>query len=49
MKDVKRYEHIEKDDPDRQSKLKAQREEFEKDANAGKVLCLSDLLISHGL
>jgi len=43
------YEHVKKDDPQRQEKLKAQREQFGKDAKAGKVLCLSDLLISHGL
>ena len=49
MENVKRYEHITKDDLDRQAKLKAQREEFEKDAKEGKVLCLTDLMISHGM
>jgi len=47
--DVIRYEHIKKDDPARQAKLAAQREQFSEDAKAGKVLCLSDLMISHGL
>ena len=49
MENVKRYEHIAKDDPDRKAKLKAQRDEFEKDTKEGKVLCLSDLMISHGM
>jgi len=49
MENVKRYEHITTDDPNRQEKLKAQRDEFEKDAKAGKVLCLTDLFISHGM
>ena len=44
-----RYEHVSKDDPDRQKKLAAQREQFSKDAKAGKMLCLSDLMISHGM
>ena len=42
-----RYEHIKSDDPDRQIKRAAQREQFEKDAKAGRVLCLTDLMISH--
>ena len=29
--------------------LEVQREQFEKDAKAGKVLCLSDLMINHGM
>jgi hypothetical protein len=49
MDNVKRYEHIDLNDPNRQAKLKAQRDEFEKDAKEGKVLCLSDLMISHGM
>lgn len=49
MDNVKRYEHISQDDPNRQAKLKAQRNEFEKDAKEGTVLCLSDLMISHGM
>jgi len=49
MENVKRYEHIAMDDPNRKAKLKAQRDEFEKDANEGKVLCLTDLFISHGM
>ena len=44
-----RYEIIAKDDPDRQAKLKAQREQFSRDAAAGKVLCLSDLMCSAGM
>ena len=44
-----RYERIDPNDPDRAAKLKAQREKFEQDAKAGKVLCLSDLMISHGM
>ena len=44
-----RYEHVPTDDPNRKEKLKAQRRQFEKDAKAGKVLCLSDLMISHGM
>lgn len=46
---VKHYEHIRMDDPNRQAKLKAQRDEFERDAKAGTVLSLSDLMISHGM
>lgn len=44
-----RYERVTAGDPDRAAKLKAQREKFEQDAKAGKVLCLSDLMISHGM
>lgn len=44
-----RYEHIAEDDPARQEKREAQREQFGKDAAAGRVLCLSDLMISHGM
>lgn len=44
-----RYEHISLDDPNRKAKLKAQRNQFEQDAKAGKVLCLSDLMCSHGM
>lgn len=44
-----RYERVAADDPDRQAKLKAQREKYEQDAKAGQVLCLSDLMISHGM
>ena len=33
---------------ERREQLAAQREKFERDAKAGKVLCLSDLLINHG-
>ena len=44
-----RYEHIKADDPDRQAKRAAQREQFTADAKAGRVLCLSDLMISHGM
>lgn len=48
-KNTMRYEYVEKSDPDRQSKLAAQREQFSLDARAGKVLCLTDLMISHGM
>ncbi|OQA82153.1 MAG: hypothetical protein BWY28_03268 [bacterium ADurb.Bin236] len=44
-----RYEEIKRDDPNRQAKLAAQREQFEADARSGKILCLSDLLCNHGL
>ena len=44
-----RYEHVDANDPDRRKKLAQQREQFEKDAKAGKVLCLSDLMCSHGM
>ena len=44
-----RYEHIKPDDPNRQEKLAKQRQQFEDDAKAGNVVCLSDLMISHGL
>lgn len=29
--------------------LEAQREQFSKDADAGKVICLTDLFINHGM
>ena len=44
-----RYEQIKANDPERTAKLKKQREQFAKDADAGKVLCLTDLFISHGM
>jgi len=44
-----RYEHIKSDDPDRQAKRAAQRDQFTADAKASRVLCLSDLMISHGM
>ena len=44
-----RYEHVKRDDPERRAKLAAQRDQFEKDAQSGKVLCLTDLFISHGM
>ena len=44
-----RYERVKKDDPNRQAKLAAQRDQFTADAQSGKVLCLSDLMISHGM
>ena len=49
MENVKRYEHITMNDPNRKEKLEIQRNEFEKDAKEGKVLCLTDLFISHGM
>lgn len=48
LQGVVHYEHINKDDPQRQEKLEAQREQFGNDAQAGKTICLTDLLISHG-
>ena len=44
-----RYEHIAADDPARKAKFRKQLDQFEKDAKAGKVLCLSDLMISAGM
>ena len=44
-----RYEHVAKDDPHRREKLAKQREQFSRDAKAGRVLCLSDLMCSHGM
>ena len=44
-----RYEHISADDPDRQMKRAVQRRQFTVDAKAGRVRCLSDLMISHGM
>ena len=44
-----RYEHIKANDPDRRAKLATQRAQFGKDAQAGKVLCITDLLISTGM
>ncbi len=32
-----------------QAELAQQREEFDKEAKAGKVICLSDLMINHGM
>ncbi|MFC1652507.1 hypothetical protein ACFL3F_02195 [Planctomycetota bacterium] len=47
--DVVRDERVAEDDPERAEKLAKQREQFEQDAKAGKVLCLSDLFCSHGM
>jgi len=47
--EVVRYERVAKNDPDRAAKLRKQRQQFTEDAKAGKVLCLSDLMISHGM
>lgn len=44
-----RYEEIRRDDPNRQAKLEAQRERFEADATAGKVIDLTALMCNHGL
>ena len=43
------YKHIKQDDPDRKAKQAAQRAKFSKDAGEGKILCLTDLFISHGI
>ena len=32
-----------------QRELKTQREQFSKDAQAGKIICLTDLMINHGM
>ena len=47
--DCIRYERIEDNDPDRKAKLKKQLSQFDEDAKAGKVLCLSDLMCSAGM
>jgi len=47
--DAIRYERVSDNDPDRAAKLKRQRNQFEEDAKTGKVLCLSDLMCSHGM
>ena len=44
-----RYPKIDSDDPDRDVKRAAQRAKFTKDAGEGKILCLTDLFISHGI
>lgn len=44
-----RYEKINAEDPNRKTKLAAQLEQFEKDAGAGKVVCLSDLMSNAGM
>ncbi len=44
-----RYEHIRAAISARRAKLAAQRAQFAKDAKAGKVLCLTDLMISAGM
>jgi len=44
-----RYEKIDPDDPDRKAKQQAQRDKSDKDAKEGKVIDLSDLMISHGM
>ena len=46
---VIRYEHLDKSDPDYKKKMRAQLDQFEQDAKSGKVLCLSDLMISAGM
>ena len=44
-----RYERIDRADPNRAALRRAQLYQFEQDAKAGKVLCLSDLMISAGM
>lgn len=46
---VFRYERLKKSDPDYKRKMQQQLDQFEKDAKAGKVLCLSDLMINAGM
>ncbi len=43
------YKLIDLGDPDRQAKLAAQRAQFERDADSGKVISLSNIFSSHGL
>lgn len=44
-----RYDRIEKTDPDYKAKMDKQRDQFGKDAKAGKVLSLTDLMINAGM
>ena len=44
-----RYAEITRNDPDRAAKREAQFEQFARDAKAGKVLCLSDLMKNAGM
>lgn len=44
-----RYERLEKSDPNYREKFAAQLDQFEEDAKAGKVVCLSDLMCSAGM
>jgi len=44
-----RYARIDANDPDRSAKLKAQREKSDRDVHQGKVIDMSDLMISHGM
>lgn len=44
-----RYEQIERTDPERETKIKAQWDEAQADAKAGKCICLSDLLCNAGI
>ena len=44
-----RYKRIDQTDPERKAKLKAQLDQFSRDAQAGKVLCLSDLMCNAGM
>ncbi len=51
MKEEKviRYEKLSKKDPDYKKKFDKQLNKFSKDAKAGKVLCLSDLMCNAGM
>jgi len=44
-----RYEQLDKADPAYKSKMRKQLDKFEQDAQSGKVLCLTDLMISAGM
>ena len=44
-----RYEKLSKSDPEYKQKMKGQLDQFGKDAEAGKVLCLSDLMCNAGM
>jgi len=44
-----RYDRINKTDSDYREKMAAQLDKFSADAQAGKVLCLSDLMCNAGM
>ena len=46
---IVRYAHLDRKDPDYKAKYNAQWNQAERDANAGKRICLSDLMISAGM
>ena len=46
---IVRYAHLDPKDPDYKAKCEAQWNQAERDANAGKRICISDLMISAGM